>query len=183
MNTIKPTSPKTNESNDPTSPPPTHTHALQLHPEVRIAPFNKRPCHQTPHETHVRHVTTWICLCTGSGPGKNTETQTPMKQRIFSLAPKAIIHSHQRSHSSSRTIALYAVRAVNRVPAGSCHFSCSTDTSQSVVSFPCIWKREHIKTMCASIAWDLALWPWPRCSWPTSRRLQQSTQKVLVAGP
>ncbi len=35
---------------------------------------------------------------------------------------------------------LYAIRATDRVPAGSCHFPCSTDPSQSVVSFPCIWK-------------------------------------------
>ncbi len=35
---------------------------------------------------------------------------------------------------------LYAVRATNRVPAGSCHFLCSTDPSQSVVSFPCVRK-------------------------------------------
>ncbi len=35
---------------------------------------------------------------------------------------------------------VYAVRAIERVPAGSCHFSCLTDPSQSVVSFPCVWK-------------------------------------------
>ncbi len=35
---------------------------------------------------------------------------------------------------------LYAVRAIERVPAGSCHFSCLTDPSQSVVNFPCIQK-------------------------------------------
>ncbi len=35
---------------------------------------------------------------------------------------------------------LYAVRAIERVPAGSCHFPCSTNPSQSVVSFPCIQK-------------------------------------------
>ncbi len=35
---------------------------------------------------------------------------------------------------------LYAVRAIERVPAGSCHFPCSTDPSQSVVSFPCVQK-------------------------------------------
>ncbi len=38
------------------------------------------------------------------------------------------------------SIGVYAVRAINRVPAGSCHFSCSTDPSQSVASFPCIRK-------------------------------------------
>ena len=36
--------------------------------------------------------------------------------------------------------ALYTVRAIERVPAGSCHFPCLTDPSQSVVSFPCVWK-------------------------------------------
>ncbi len=36
---------------------------------------------------------------------------------------------------------VYAVRAIERVPAGSCHFSCLTDPSQSVVNFPCIWKE------------------------------------------
>ncbi len=35
---------------------------------------------------------------------------------------------------------VYAVRAIERVPAGSCHFSCLTDPSQSVVSFPCVRK-------------------------------------------
>ncbi len=53
-----------------------------------------------------------------------------------------------------RTNSLYAVRAIERVPAGTCHFSCLTDPSQSVVNFPCVRKWEHIKTMCASIAWD-----------------------------
>ncbi len=33
---------------------------------------------------------------------------------------------------------LYAVRATERVPAGSCHFSCFTDPSQSVASFLCV---------------------------------------------
>ena len=33
---------------------------------------------------------------------------------------------------------MYAVRATERVPAGSCHFPCFTDPSQSVVSFPCV---------------------------------------------
>ncbi len=49
---------------------------------------------------------------------------------------------------------VYAVRAIERVPAGSCHFSCLTDPSQSVVNFPCVRKWEHINTMCAVIAWD-----------------------------
>ncbi len=35
---------------------------------------------------------------------------------------------------------LYAVRAIERVPAGSCHFSCFTDPSQLVASFLCIRK-------------------------------------------
>ena len=52
---------------------------------------------------------------------------------------------------------VYHVRGKSHqsVPAGSCHFSCLTDPSQSVVNFPCVQKREHIKTMCAIIAWDL----------------------------
>ncbi len=37
-------------------------------------------------------------------------------------------------------VCVYAVRATERVPAGSCHFPCFTDPSQSVVSFPCIRK-------------------------------------------
>ncbi len=45
---------------------------------------------------------------------------------------------------------MYAVRATERVPAGSCHFPCSTDPSQSVVSFPCVWKWERIKTKYAT---------------------------------
>ncbi len=49
---------------------------------------------------------------------------------------------------------LYAVRAIERVPADSCHFSCLTNPSQSVVNFPCVQKWERIKTMCAVIAWD-----------------------------
>ncbi len=54
-------------------------------------------------------------------------------------------------------LCVYAVRAIERVPAGSCHFLCLADPSQSVVSFPCVRKWEHIKAMCASIArriWD-----------------------------
>ncbi len=66
------------------------------------------------------------------------------------------------THRTVQRMVLYAVRAIKRVPAGSCHFLCFTDPSQSVVSFPCIRKWEHIKTMCASIAWALALWLWSR---------------------
>ncbi len=60
------------------------------------------------------------------------------------------------------TTSVYAVRAIKRVPAGSCHFLCLTDPSQSVVSVPCVRKWEHIKTTCAIIAWALALWLWSR---------------------
>ncbi len=41
---------------------------------------------------------------------------------------------------------MYVVRTTERVPAGSCHFPCFTDPSQSVVSFPCVRKWERIKT-------------------------------------
>ncbi len=73
---------------------------------------------------------------------------------------------------------LYAVRAINRVPAGSCHFSCSTDPSQSVVSFPCVQKRERIKMNYATNALALAHWLWLRCSRPANRRLQWSALSV-----
>ncbi len=44
------------------------------------------------------------------------------------------------SQICERLTPVYAVRAIERVPAGSCHFSCLTDPSQSVVNFPCVWK-------------------------------------------
>ncbi len=47
-------------------------------------------------------------------------------------------------HFLSRWIPMYVVRATERVPAGSCHFPCFTDPSQSVVSSLCIWKWERI---------------------------------------
>ncbi len=75
-------------------------------------------------------------------------------------------------------VELYAVRATDRVPAGSGHFPCSTDPSQSVVSFPCVRKWERIKTKYATNASALAHWLWPRCSRPANRRLQWSTLNV-----
>ncbi len=46
---------------------------------------------------------------------------------------------HMR-HCGVGGLYVYAVRATERVPTGSCHFPCSTDPSQSVVSFPCVRK-------------------------------------------
>ncbi len=45
-----------------------------------------------------------------------------------------------RQHPEDPREPMYAVRATDRVPAGSCHFLCFTDPSQSVVSFPCVRK-------------------------------------------
>ncbi len=83
---------------------------------------------------------------------------------------------------------VYAVRAIERVPTGSCHFSCLTDPSQSVANFPCVQKRERIKTMCASIAWEVfvALWPSREVLDTKSRRLQWpalSGRYVRLQGP
>ncbi len=76
--------------------------------------------------------------------------------------PRLNYRSILKTKPISKGTSLYAVRAIKRVPAGSCHFLCLTDPSQSVVSIPCVRKWEHIKTMCAVIAWALALWPWSR---------------------
>ncbi len=100
--------------------------------------------------------------------------------------------SHVANHyfCTKRTVLLrgklYAVRATERVPAGSCHFPCFTDPSQSVVSFPCVRKWECIKTMYATSAWALAHWLWSRCY---STREQKASvvcpvrKECKVAGP
>ncbi len=43
---------------------------------------------------------------------------------------------------------LYAVRAIERVPAGSCHFLCFADPSQSVVSSFASRNENIFKAMC-----------------------------------
>ncbi len=87
---------------------------------------------------------------------------------------------------SLHVFVVYAVRATERVPAGSCHFPCFTDPSKSVVSFPCVRKWERIKTKCATSAWALAHWLRSRCY---STREQKASvvrpvrKECKVAGP
>ena len=70
-----------------------------------------------------------------------------------------------------------------RVPAGSDHFLFLTDLSQSVASFPCVRKWEHIKMVCASIAWDWALWLWSRRISTRKQKASVVRRECKVAGP
>ncbi len=87
----------------------------------------------------------------GSDPSPNrqaTSHSNCSEQRTTDPPFHTYTHAHTHTHTHTSTHAhtppthttLYAVRATDRVPAGSCHFPCSTDPSQSVVSFPCVQK-------------------------------------------
>ncbi len=76
---------------------------------------------------------------------KNAHTNTHTHAHTYRTSalgePRNHTHAHTRTHARTHTHThVYAVRATERVPTGSCHFLCSTDPSQSVVSFPCIQK-------------------------------------------
>ncbi len=66
--------------------------------------------------------------------GKRDRTKK-CESHILSIIFQCVEYQHL-----SDRVQLYAVRAIDRVPAGSCHFSCLTDPSQSVVNFPCVRK-------------------------------------------
>ena len=96
----------------------------------------------------IQHLSSWGA----ERPIKWLKLEADMKETIDKKTQKPVKYlTHEEVSTLAQTysmsteelntcLLLYAVRATNRVPAGSCHFSCLTDPSQSVVSFPCIRK-------------------------------------------
>ncbi len=83
--------------------------------------------------------------------GELSSSVEPGGSRVMASEDRLVLLSKPKASGGSQVTAellhvllestmLYAVRAIERVPAGSCHFPCLTDPSQLVVSFPCIRK-------------------------------------------